>query len=119
MRDRNALFALSWTAVHPITERSPLFGATADSLSAQQAVVVISLTGLDETLLQTVPARHIYGPRDIIFGARLADILRPTDGGALWMIDSANFDAIIRAPLTLNQKFECERGLAESMRGES
>lgn len=75
-------------------------------------------TGLDETLLQTVPARHIYGPRDIIFGARLADILRPTDGGALWMIDSANFDAIIRAPLTLNQKFECERGLAESMSGE-
>jgi inward rectifier potassium channel len=100
VRDCNALFALSWTAIHQITERSPLFGKTSESLSAQQAVVVVSLTGLDETLLQTVPARHTYGPSEIVFGARLADILKVTDDGSSWMIDSAEFDAIVPAPLT-------------------
>ena len=96
----SALFALSWTVIHPITARSPLFGMTADSLSAQQAVIVVSLTGLDDTLLQTVPARHTYAPREIVFGARLADILRPIGDGSSWMIDSAQFDAIVDAPLT-------------------
>lgn len=103
VRERNPLFALSWTAVHPINARSPLFGMTADSLSAQQAVIVVSLTGLDETLLQTVPARHTYAPRDIVFGARLADILKPADDGSSWMIDSAQFDEIVDAPLTLHE----------------
>ena len=42
--------------------------------------------------LETVPARHIYAPREIVFSARLADILRPTDDGSFWMIDSAQFD---------------------------
>jgi inward rectifier potassium channel len=101
VRDRNPLFALSWTVIHPITERSPLFGMTADSLSARQALIVVSLTGLDETLLQTVPARRTYGPSDIILGARLADILRPADNGSSWMIDSAQFDETVDAPLTL------------------
>ena len=55
VRSRNPLFALSWTAIHPVTEQSPLFGMTAASLAAQQALIVVSLTGLDETLLQTYP----------------------------------------------------------------
>jgi len=45
LRDRNALFALGWTAIHPITERSPLFRTTPDSLVAQHAVVVVSTHG--------------------------------------------------------------------------
>jgi inward rectifier potassium channel len=76
---------------------------TVDSLSAQQAVIVVSLTGLDETLPQTVPARHIYAPREIVFGARLTDILRPADDGSSWVIDSAQFDEIVDAPLTLHE----------------
>ena len=101
VRDRNPLFALSWTAIHPITRRSPLFGVTAESLSAQKATIVVSLTGLDETLLQTVPARHTYGPNDIIFGAQLADILSTANDGSSWMVDSALFDQTVDANLSL------------------
>ncbi len=102
VRDCNALFALSWTAIHRVTKGSPLFGATSESLAAQQAVIVVSLTGLDDTLLQTVPARHTYGPGDIVFGARLADILTPTNDGS-WMISADKFDQIVPAPLTLSR----------------
>jgi inward rectifier potassium channel len=38
VRDRNALFALTWTAVHPIDRHSPLFGMTNKLLKEQQAV---------------------------------------------------------------------------------
>jgi inward rectifier potassium channel len=69
-------------------------------LAAQHAVVVVSLTGLDEILLQTVPARHAYLAKDVVFGARLADILTPIDGGSLWMIDAAHFDDAQPASLT-------------------
>jgi inward rectifier potassium channel len=102
MRYRNSFFALSWTVIHQITEQSPLFGLSIDLLASQQAVITVSLTALDETLLQTVPARHTYGPRDIVFGARFADILSPGDDSS-WTIDAAHFDEIVTAPLTFCQ----------------
>ena len=82
LRDRNAIFALSWTAIHHITERSPLLGTTPDSLVAQHAVVVVSLTELDETLLETVPARHAYVAKVIVSSALGSQIfsLPPTVG---------------------------------------
>jgi inward rectifier potassium channel len=89
LRDRNALFALSWTAIHRIDQSSPFFGATKDLLKQQQAPLVVSLTGLDETLLQTVPSRHVYHPDEILFDKRFADILKPTNDGTMWMIDSS------------------------------
>jgi len=74
-RRQSALFALSWTAIHPITATSPLYGATPESLAAADAEVVVSLLGLDELFAQTIHARHRYGADDIVWNARLADIL--------------------------------------------
>ncbi len=99
IHNRNPLFALSWTAVHPISEKSPLYGITAESLREHKGVVVVSLTGLDETFRQTVPARHIYKASDIIFGARLADILTPSNDGAAMVVDASRFDDIVGAPI--------------------
>jgi hypothetical protein len=42
VRDRNALFVLSWTAIHPIDQHSLLFGATSDLLKQQPALIVVS-----------------------------------------------------------------------------
>jgi len=94
LRPRSTLFALSWTAIHPITERSPLRGATSDSLGATQAEIVVSLMGYDESLAQTVHARHRYQPGDIAWGARFADILVTEPGGAR-RIDYARFHDVV------------------------
>jgi inward rectifier potassium channel len=81
VRDRNPLFALTWTAIHPITATSPLFGATPEGLAAVGAEVVASLVGIDETVSQTIHARHTYAAADLVWGARLRDILsRLPDG---------------------------------------
>jgi inward rectifier potassium channel len=93
-RGRNALFSLSWTVIHPITEHSPLYGETRESLSASRAMVIVSLTGMDETFLQTVHARHAYFSDDIVWGMRFADILQELpDRG--FTIDYARFDDLV------------------------
>jgi inward rectifier potassium channel len=80
-RDRNVIFALSWTVSHPITESSPLHGATHESLTAERAEIVVSVTGLDETFAQTIYARHSYRAADIIPDARFVDIFTPLADG--------------------------------------
>jgi inward rectifier potassium channel len=75
LRSQHALFALTWTAVHPIDEASPLRGATPESLAAADAVIVVSFSGFDESLAATVHARHTYPADRILFGRRLADVL--------------------------------------------
>jgi len=80
-RAQNALFALSWTAVHPITATSPFYRRTRESLAAAEAEVIVSLTGIDESFSQTVNARHSYTTDEIVWGARFVDILsRLPDG---------------------------------------
>ncbi len=96
-RSQNAIFFLSWTAIHPITEKSPLYGATAASLKAQEAEIVISMVGLDETFSQTVHARHAYPADKIVWNAHFADILRRLPDGR-WMIDYTHFHDIVGFP---------------------
>ncbi len=74
-RNRSALFALTWTAIHPITPQSPLHGEDAQSMARKEADIVVSLTGYDETLAQTVHARHAYSPDQVAWGVRFRDIM--------------------------------------------
>jgi inward rectifier potassium channel len=93
-RRQSALFALSWTAIHPLTTASPLHALTAAALEAAEAEIVVSLLGFDETFSQTVHARHRYHPADIVWDARFADILfSPTDGRR--RIDYSRFDEVV------------------------
>jgi len=94
MRAQNALFALSWTAIHLLTTESPLHRATPESLAAEEAEIIISLTGLDETFSQTVFARHSYVAEEIVWGGRFVDILSRTPDGRR-RIDYTRFHEVI------------------------
>ncbi|ASC72133.1 Inward rectifier potassium channel Kirbac3.1 [Halomicronema hongdechloris C2206] len=74
-RSHTPLFALSWTAMHPITPSSPLYGETPDSLAAANAEIIVILTGIDETMSQTIHARHSFIADEILWNYRFADIL--------------------------------------------
>lgn len=77
VRDRNPMFLLTWTAMHPIDADSPLFGGDAamDKLREMKAEIFLTLTGLDETLAQTIHTRYRYRLEDIVYNARFTDIL--------------------------------------------
>ncbi len=97
-RYRNATFRHSWTVVHPIRPGSPLHGETPESLLASSAEIVVSVTGIDGAFMQTVYARHVYDAADVVWGARLADIMirSPEDK---FSIDYGKFDAIVRTAM--------------------
>ena len=96
-RERNAMFIYSWTAIHPITEDSPISGLTVEAMEASRAEVIVSMIGLDETFAQTVHARHIYQPKEILWGHRFVDILQREDDGGL-SIDYTHFDDVLPLP---------------------
>jgi inward rectifier potassium channel len=93
-RDRNALFIYSWTAIHPINEHSAVHGETPQSMKDASAEIIVSVTGLDETFAQTVHARHVYKPEDVVWNRRFADILERNPDGTL-SIDYTHFDDLI------------------------
>lgn len=97
IRQRTPIFALTWTAMHIIDERSPLFGFDEDSLAAADLEVIISLTGLDDTQGQTIHARHAYTPSAIYWHYRFVDIFSETPTGNR-AIDLRYFHAIEPIP---------------------
>jgi inward rectifier potassium channel len=80
-RDVQPMFVISWTLMHEIDERSPLFGKTIDDMRAEQWRLTASLTGHDGTLSQTIYASHSYTPADIAFAARYVDVISPLPDG--------------------------------------
>ena len=83
VRDRTAFFRLSWTASHKIEADSPFYGDDAlEKLKAAKTEIYLSLTGIDETLAQTVHARRAYALEDIAWGTRFKDVISGTAGGA-------------------------------------
>jgi inward rectifier potassium channel len=89
-RGRTPIFSLSWTVMHPITESSPLYGATPESLAAQDARIIVTMTGIDETFSSTIHARHIYAPDRILWNRHFADILTD-DADGVPMLDYRRF----------------------------
>ena len=84
MRSESPTFALTWSGFHVIDERSPLRRAT-PKLSRAQNLMIIAI-GLDETLVQTIRARHAYEVDDMgrkIFRRRDDDATRWTGSDRL------------------------------------
>jgi inward rectifier potassium channel len=92
VRDRTALFALTWIPMHRIDERSPFFGGDVAlaRLREQKAEIYLAFTGLDETIGQPIHARHMYRLDDIVWNARHADVLTIEPDGTR-SIDYASF----------------------------
>jgi len=90
----NPVFALTWTAIHPITEDSPLADATPETLAQAATAFVVSLTGLDGTALQNVHARHTYGAEDIRWNSRFVDVLHLEPDGTS-TIDVSRLDDVV------------------------
>ena len=67
---------------YEIDRDSPLYGASAASLQAQNAELVVTASGIDETIAQRVHARTSYLPHEILWGHRFADVIGWTDDGS-------------------------------------
>jgi inward rectifier potassium channel len=77
-RDQHPSFIFGWTLMHTIDDRSPLAGATAESLQASASNLLLSISGTDETTGQTLMARQIYPSTVLRWNHGFADILTST-----------------------------------------
>jgi inward rectifier potassium channel len=86
-RSRVTFFPLSWTVVHPIDEKSPMFGMSAADFMSMDAEVMILLTGTDETFSTVVHGRSSYKPEEIFFGHKFVNLYNPIDDNGVVSID--------------------------------
>jgi inward rectifier potassium channel len=95
VRDRTALFAMTWIPMHRIDRNSPFWGGETAlaRLREQRAEIFLAFTGLDETIGQPIHARHRYGLEDIVWNARYADVLT-IDADGTRTIDYASFHEV-------------------------
>ncbi|WP_017653517.1 ion channel [Fortiea contorta] len=94
LRHQTPSFTLSWTVMHVIDQFSPLYEMSAESLVQTNATLVISISGIDETVAQVVHARHSYGAMEILWNYRFVNILHHTDDGHRY-IDYQYFHEIL------------------------
>jgi inward rectifier potassium channel len=78
-RSKVKFFAMSWTLVHPITEQSPLYNQTSESLGKSEAEFLISLEAIDNTLSDPVHSHKSYAYNEIAFNAKYASMLEPNN----------------------------------------
>jgi inward rectifier potassium channel len=93
-RERSQALQRSWTVMHFITEKSPLFNATPESCATDEVELAVSVVGTDDTSLQPVHARHRYDAKDVLWGARLADVLSELPDGRL-ELDLGRFHDVV------------------------
>jgi inward rectifier potassium channel len=83
MRQRSPIFAMTFSVMHAIDAASPLLNATASSLAAESAEIVVTVTGVDETLSQPVHARTSYLAHEVLWDHRFADVFFEAQDGRL------------------------------------
>lgn len=93
-RERSPALSRSWNAMHAVVPGSLLYGCTPDDLRRDEVELIVTVVGTDDTSLQPVHARKRYVDSDIVWGARLADVLTIQDDGA-FVLDLERFHHVL------------------------
>jgi inward rectifier potassium channel len=82
----NAL-ALSWTIVHAIDEKSPLYGFGPDDIRNTRMEVFVFVKAFDEVFSNTVVGRTSYISQEIVWGAKFNIMYHPSDDRSRTILD--------------------------------
>ena len=78
--DQLTVFPAALTLRHEIDEKSPLFGATIESLETERALFFVSVVGIDPVIAAEVQTQKDYSWRDLRFGHRFVEIYAQEEG---------------------------------------
>lgn len=92
-RTQMPVFLLAWNILHPIDDESPLRGIDGSNVIERLVSLIVTFSGVDDTMVQTVHARHVYTPQDIRFGTRFADMMDRSNPQKL-IVDYSRFDTV-------------------------
>lgn len=94
-RNQSSLFALTWTVMHPINENSPLYGVTLEEMQEKEMEILITITGIDQTVSDNIHAHYSYIPTEILWNHKFVDILSKTRNGKRSVDYSCFHDAVM------------------------
>ena len=80
VRSESPAFVLTWLALHVIDETSPLQGVTAEAFAEGKMEILVTFTGWDETLAQTIYARQSYVGHELRWNHRFLRCHPPVGG---------------------------------------
>ena len=82
VRAHSPMFSLTWVVMHQLVDDSPLLEhLSAEGVSSEFVGIVVNLTGLDESSVQTVYSRTFYGPDQFRWNHCFEDMLHTDDKG--------------------------------------
>ena len=93
-RSEHPMFVLSWMLFHVIDKDSPLHGLTDADLAESDALLVLNISGVDDSSAQQLYARHVYSWRDIRWQHRYKDITSVSPQGR-FLLDYTKFHDVI------------------------
>jgi len=98
--ERNSVIylPLTWTMVHPIDEKSPLYGKTLEDLKTLGAELMIKLKGHDEGFGDLVHSRNSYLMDEMVWGARFLPAFHVDENG-MTLLDFDKLSAVESAPI--------------------
>ncbi len=82
-RERVTFFPVQWVVVHPIDETSPFFGQTEEEVIRSQPEIMVLISAIDETFMQTVHSRFSYRLDEIVYGAKFRDVYETAPDGRI------------------------------------
>ena len=99
----NAL-ALSWTVVHPINEKSPLYGITEEEIKNSRIELLVYVKAFDEVFSNTVVDRTSYITSEIIWGARFKLMYHPSEDKTHTVLDLEKLNAYTKEEIILQER---------------
>ena len=84
MRSKIPFLSVPWTVVHPIDEKSPLWGLTREEFDASSMEFFVQVKVFDEAHRQVLFKEFSYfGTEEVLWGYKFVNIQRYTETGAL------------------------------------
>ena len=94
--DKVVMLPLSWTVVHPIDEKSPLYGLQKNDFKSREVEVIVLIEGYDETYSQQVFANQSYSAEELLCGYTFKMMYYPGDDGKT-ILDLGKMDDMEKA----------------------
>jgi inward rectifier potassium channel len=78
---------MNWTVVHPIDEKSPLYGFTQEDMKNADAELYVMLRGFDDVFSNYVQQRTSYTFNEILFNRKFVPMYRESDDGKTTILE--------------------------------
>ncbi len=93
-RSDHPIFVLSWMLFHVIDKNSSLHGITQADFENSDSLLVLNVSGIDDSSAQPLYARHVYSWHDVRWRHRYRDITSVSQRGR-FLLDYTKFHDVV------------------------